>query len=85
MTDIEEAISFIKSTEKHLRSIGESWFADYLDDAIDLLKEQEAKKVNISQAHCGMKYGLCPTCGKQIDTLVNPNYCGCCGQAVKWE
>ena len=50
-----------------------------------LLKEQEAKKVNISQAYRGMKYGLCPQCGKQIDTLMNPNYCGCCGQEVKWE
>ena len=29
-------------------------------DAIALLKEQEAKKINIWQAHCGMKYGLCP-------------------------
>lgn len=54
-------------------------------EAIAMLKEQEAKKVNISQTHCGMKYGLCPQCGKQIDTLVNPNYCGCCGQEVKWE
>ena len=54
-------------------------------DAISLLKEQEAKQVNISQTHIEMKYGLCPRCGKQIDTLVNPHYCGNCGQAVKWN
>ena len=53
------------------------------DDAMNLLKEQEAKKVNIWQTHCGMKYGLCPKCGKQIDTLVNANYCGSCGQELK--
>lgn len=41
MTDIEEAISYIESTEKHLRHLGESWYADYLSDAIDLLKDQE--------------------------------------------
>lgn len=39
MTDIEEAISYIESTEKHLRHLGESWYADYLSDAIDLLKD----------------------------------------------
>ena len=41
MTDIEEAISYIESTEKHLRHLGESWYADYLSDAIDLLKDQK--------------------------------------------
>ena len=55
-----------------------------LEDALALLKEQEAKKVNISQTHCGMKYGLCPRCEKQIDTLVNPQDGGKCGQAVMW-
>lgn len=55
------------------------------NDAIELLKEQEAKKVNISQMHYGIKYGLCPRCEKQIDTLVNPHYCGNCGQELKWE
>lgn len=39
MTDIDEAISYIESTEKHLRHLGESWYADYLSDAIDLLKD----------------------------------------------
>ena len=41
MTDIEEAISYIESTEKHLRHLGEIWYADYLSDAIDLLKDQK--------------------------------------------
>ena len=50
-----------------------------------MLKEQEAKKITISQVHCGIKYGLCPKCGKQVDTFANPNYCGYCGQAVKWD
>lgn len=56
-----------------------------LQDVLALLKEQEAKQVTIAQTHFGMKYGLCPRCEKQIDTLVNPSFCGNCGQAVKWE
>jgi exosome complex RNA-binding protein Csl4 len=56
-----------------------------LEQVLALLKEQEAKQVNISQTHCGMKYGLCPRCEKQIDTLVNPHYCGNCGQELKWK
>ena len=56
-----------------------------LRDAISLLKENETKKVTISQMNYGMKYGLCPQCGKQIDTLVNPNYCGYCGQELMWN
>ena len=54
-------------------------------DALALLKEQEAKKVRISQTLYAIKYGLCPKCGKQIDTLVNQYYCGFCGQELKWE
>ena len=40
MNDIEEAISYIRNTETQLRNLGESWYADYLSDAIELLKEQ---------------------------------------------
>ena len=57
----------------------------FFADVAKLLKEQEPKRVNISQTHCGMKYGLCPRCEKQIDTLVNPHYCGNCGQKLDWE
>lgn len=41
MSDIEEAISYIRNTETHLRNLGESWYADYLDDAIELLEAQQ--------------------------------------------
>ena len=50
MTDIEEAISYIESTEKYLRHLGESWYADYLSDAIDLLKEQEDLGTELTNA-----------------------------------
>ena len=79
----EEAIDILAKAEEP------TFWMDFVrcafENALALLKEQEAKKINIWQAHCGMKYGLCPKCGEQVDTLVNPNYCGYCGQAVKWE
>lgn len=31
------------------------------------------------------EYGMCPGCHSMLDTLGNPNYCGHCGQAVKWD
>lgn len=35
--DIDEAVKYIKSTQEYLTDIGETWYADYLSDAIDLL------------------------------------------------
>ena len=52
MNDIEEAISYIENTKKHLLHLGETWYADYLDDAIELLKEQE-------------EIELCDRCGRR--------------------
>lgn len=49
MNDIEEAISYIESTKKHLLHLGETWYADYLDDALELLKEQQKLIDEITQ------------------------------------
>lgn len=35
--DIEEVAKYIKSTQEYLTDIGETWYADYLGDAIELL------------------------------------------------
>ena len=69
------------------RGWGENDVRDYSQSRPEWcpMKDQEAKQVTIAQAHFGMKYGLCPRCEKQIDTLVNPSFCGHCGQAVKWD
>lgn len=29
--------------------------------------------------------GNCPVCGMKLDWFYNGNYCGCCGQEVKWD
>ena len=35
--DIAEAVKYIKATQEYLTDIGETWYADYLGDAIELL------------------------------------------------
>lgn len=36
-SDIDEAVKYIKSVQEYLKDIGETWYVDYLSDAIDLL------------------------------------------------
>ena len=55
-----------------------------LCDALELLKEQEAVKVQYT-AMGGLRYGACPQCDARVDNLVNPKACGFCGQELKWE
>lgn len=54
----------------------------WIDDALELLKEQEAKppEWHIGRAHC-------PECGELFPKKKEReiNYCFQCGQAVKWD
>ena len=54
-------------------------------DALELLKNHEPKAVDEHGRMFTIRYGSCPNCLKPIDSDVNPNACGYCGQAVKWE
>jgi len=55
------------------------------NDAIALLKEQEAK-TPVEYEHNGYWYNICPTCGNHDEELLRQwNYCPFCGQKVKWE
>ena len=54
-------------------------------EAKELLKEQEAKHVEVCGQMFTVKYGHCPTCGKGMDSDTYPHWCGFCGQAVKRE
>lgn len=58
---------------------------DAIREAIALLKAQETKLVHVTVKINYQKIGECPTCGKLIDSGYYPNYCGACGQAVKWK
>ncbi len=62
----------------------------------ELLKEQEdvpvdTKKQVLADRQCEIsphhyeRKGFCPKCHQEIKLCWNRNYCGFCGQAVKWE
>lgn len=55
-----------------------------ISDAIALLKEQEPKYVQNIGQQISCLSGLCPNCGKMLNTTCNKRFCGDCGQAVRW-
>lgn len=62
----------------------------YINEGAELLKEREAQTV-LSNRVCEsapcryIREGFCPKCHQQVEWLHNRNYCGFCGQAVKWN
>jgi ribosomal protein S27AE len=69
---------------------GCSWFKEdevrqAKDDALSLLKKQEAVYPKHKERMGGFVAGLCPTCGTALNNVLNVKACGKCGQAVKWE
>lgn len=65
-------------------------FNELLADALELLKEREALKV-LQDRECEVapntwqRKGFCPECHQEVQWIINRNFCGFCGQAVKWE
>ena len=54
--------------------------------ALELLKAEEPVKPDcIVTTGAGIPMARCPKCGTRINENHNPNYCGVCGRAVKWE
>ena len=60
-------------------------YIEVLNNAIAILKEQEAVKPKCKERMGGFVAGLCPTCGTALNNVLNVKACGKCGQAVKWE
>ena len=61
---------------------GDTWVIK--DDALDLLKEQEA--VVHPEPSCEMTYitdCCCDLCGVQL--IREDNFCRCCGKRIEWE
>lgn len=54
-------------------------------DALSLLKEQEAVKIEVKKINGSGRNGRCPNCLIELNEMDYPYYCGYCGQAVKWE
>ena len=59
-------------------------FLRTIDEAIALLKEQEAVTIKKTKEHgFGVYGGICPKCRNWIQSA--HSFCGFCGQGVKWE
>ena len=55
------------------------------DEILASLKRLEPKAVEVIYQNSECKNGLCPSCGMDISTTLNPRYCGFCGQVVTWD
>ena len=59
-------------------------------EILEMLKEQETVKEVLSDRQCEVsphhyeRKGFCPKCHQEMKFILNRNYCGFCGQAVKW-
>ena len=54
-------------------------------DALELLKEQEAKMPIVRENSYGWKFYYCPRCGKEFYQNRKQKFCDKCGQEVKWD
>lgn len=54
-------------------------------DALALLKEQEAKPVIVSTNAYETRFYHCPRCNRDLYIYPRQLYCSNCGQAVKWD
>lgn len=67
---------------------GGYYFSKAIEDAIDLLKAQEPKKLRCIRHLTKVKKGICPVCEMEIESVIHgriTKFCKFCGQAVKWE
>ena len=54
-------------------------------DALVLLKEQEAVKIEVKKINNSGRCGRCPNCLIELNETDYPKFCGYCGQKVKWN
>ena len=57
---------------------------DIIEDALELLKEQEPIQMKVLEDYGSIKFGCCPKCKSLINNRNYPKSCGC-GRAVKWD
>ena len=86
MTDKEILISDLNDISEILNNNGYGGWCATILKAVTMLKEQEAK--NVVNMTLSKNYSLiasCPKCNVLLTRVEHKNYCGYCGQAVKWE
>ena len=54
-------------------------------DVIGILKAQEPTLIDLQTINNKVKYGYCPKCNHILDGIYNKQFCGSCGQSVKWD
>ena len=75
MPDREKVIKGLGIVSRMLNEMGRRNEMDIVDDALELLKEQEPIWNDV------LNVWTCPSCGQMVST----NYCRDCGRKVKWE
>ena len=91
MADRDKVITQLESMRYYHRSVGDNITADIANDAIVLLKEQEALPIVYhDNPYTGLPVAHCPKCGKfarQYHAVYEEEtkFCPYCGQEVKWE
>lgn len=96
MTDREKVIKWLEKCRRcecdDCTEIGASqapWdcpaFDDFVDNALSLLKEQEAKPVIVTTNAYGTRFYHCPRCNRDLCVYPRQLYCSNCGQEVKWD
>ena len=89
MPDREKAINGLRemscrATWKDIDRIRDK-FQPIINDAINLLKEQEAKPVIVTTNAYGTRFYHCPKCNRDLYVYPRQLYCSNCGQKVKWN
>lgn len=84
--ELEECIEHIRINEfEKISCCGNCQIA--MMDALELLKEQEAKPVKVVKNTYNHEFYYCPKCDSSFyeTWLKKPKFCSECGQEVKWE
>ena len=91
MPDREKVVEGLEKVWDAFNHMEHELYADYVFDALALLKEQEAKPPAIMQDIEGV-WSTCSMCGHKLRPILAikmdtyfPKFCSECGQAVKWE
>ena len=84
ISNLETNIRWIEDIECH-QFPGWGNVTMAMRDALELLKEQEAKPVIVTTNAYGTKFYHCPRCNRDLYTYPRQLYCSKCGQELKWQ
>ena len=82
--DREKVAKGLETIRFNLRQMNHGLLADFCDDAIAMLKEQEAVLPTLIREGRNKYYNdyVCPGCDNELH--YGQNYCSECGRSVKW-